>query len=118
MPFVFLSASNLNPCLFSICLLVHLDISLQLQQMKMVPGDKTWSLVGKVYASKAGLAWPQVCLTDRVEVAPDKVVINGDVPKLGGGGGVAIRSKYFLIPKNNCKEECHVVCYFHLLQLP
>lgn len=48
----------------------------------------------KVYTSKAGLAWPQVGLTDRVVVTPNKVVVNGDVLKLGG---IAIRPKYLLV---------------------
>lgn len=65
--------------------------------MKTMPGDKTWALVGEVYTSKAGLAWPQVRLTDRVVVTPNKVIINGDVLKLWG---VAIRPKQLLVPKD------------------
>lgn len=63
--------------------------------MKTVPGDKAWALVGEVYTAKAGLAWPQVRLADRVVVAPNKVVVNGDVLKLWG---VAIRPKHLLVP--------------------
>lgn len=63
--------------------------------MKTVPGDKTWALVGEVYTSKAGLAWPEVRFTNRVVVAPNKVVVNGDVLKLRG---VAIRPKHLLVP--------------------
>lgn len=75
----------------------HLHVSLQLNQMKAVPGDKTRALVGEVYASKAGLARPEVRFTDRVVVAPNKVVVNGDVLKLRG---VAIRPKHLLVPSD------------------
>lgn len=46
------------------CPSTHLHVSLQLQQMETVPGDKTRALVGEVYASKTGLAWSQVGFTD------------------------------------------------------
>lgn len=90
---LFSTTAPLSPCLLS----AHLHVSLQLQQMKTMPGDKTWALVGEVYTSKAGLAWPQVRLTDRVVVTPNKVIINGDVLKLWG---VAIRPKQLLVPKD------------------
>lgn len=42
----------------------HLHVSLQLQQVKSVPGDKTGTLVGKVHPSKANLVWPHEGFAD------------------------------------------------------
>lgn len=87
----------------------HLHVSLKLQQMKTVPGDKTWALVGEVDPSEAGLACAQVRLTDGVVVGPNKVVVNGDVLKLGG---VAIGTEYLLVPKEHQKRGRHASVFF------
>ena len=73
----------------------HLHVSLQLQQMKSVPSDEAGALVGEVDAAKAGLARPEEGFTDRVVVAPNKVVVNGDVLKLRG---VAVGPEHLLVP--------------------
>jgi len=83
--------------------------------MKSVPGDKTWALVGEVDASEAALARPQVCFTDRVIVAPDKVVVNGDVLKLRG---VAIGPKHLLVPTDERSSGInYTLCFFFFLFL-
>lgn len=87
----------------------HLHVSLQLQQMKTMPGNKTRALMGEVYTSKAGLAWPQVGFTDRVVVAPNKVVVNGDVFKLWG---VAIGPKHLLVPISDRISRINVTLCF------
>lgn len=73
-----------GPLLSASLVSTYLHVSFQVQQMISVPGDKTRALVGEVDSSKAGLARPQVGFTDRVVVAPDEVVINGDVLELWG----------------------------------
>lgn len=52
--------------------------------------------MGKVYPPKAGLAWPQKGFADGVVMAPNKIVIYGDVLKLGG---VTVGPKHLLVPK-------------------
>lgn len=84
----------------------HLHVSLQLQQVKSVPGDKTGTLVGKVHPAKANLVWPHEGFADWVVVGPNKIVVNGDVLKLRG---VSIWSHHLLVPADETKR------FFNLL---
>lgn len=66
--------------------------------------------MGEVYAAKAGLARPQEGFTDRVVVAPNKVVVNGDVLKLRG---VAIGPQRLLVPADEGSSRVNVtLCVF------
>ncbi|TNN61203.1 hypothetical protein EYF80_028588 [Liparis tanakae] len=47
---------------------LHHSISRKLQQMKSVPGDKTWALVGEVDASEAALTRPQSSIVLPTEI--------------------------------------------------
>lgn len=73
----------------------YLHVALQLQQMKTVPGDKPRSFMGEVYTTKACLACSQEGFTDRIIVAPNKVIVYGDVLKLWSD---AIWPKHLLVP--------------------
>lgn len=93
----------LLPALFPVPLRLSLHssdlhVSLQLKQMETVPGDESRALVGEIHTSKAGLARPQVRLADRVVMAPDEVVVNGDVLALWG---VAVGAQNLLVPKGS-----------------
>jgi len=89
-----------NPPLSPSFLSTHLHVSLQLEQMETMPGDKAWALMGEIHTPKACLAYAKVRLADRVVVAPDKVVVIGDVLKLWG---VAVRPKHLLVPTDKAK---------------
>ena len=105
--------------------LSHLHVSLQVQQVISVPGDESRALMGEVHSPKAGLPRPHEGLLDRVEVCPHKVIVDGDVLKLGC---VAIWPIYVLVAACaddqvwvngalglvQCIDKCQLVSCTHL----
>lgn len=64
--------------------LSYLHVSLQLQQVEPVPGDKAGPLVWEVHSPETGLPRTQERLANREVVGPHEVVVDGDVLELHG----------------------------------